>query len=105
MAEECRHLTAFVTPDSHFEYTRMPFCLVNAPSVFQYMVNKALGKHRYDLAIPYMDDLLSPASSVNDGLVKLQKILLSIRSITKRCIDTNYNKVLLKKLDYLGYEV
>ena len=68
MAEEPRHLTTFVTPDGHYEYTRMPFGLVNAPTVFQHTINKAHDKDRYDLAIPYMDDLLSPAASIDEVL-------------------------------------
>lgn len=75
-----RHLTAFVTPDGHYEYTRMPFGLVNAPAVFQHMINKALGKNRYDLAMPYMDDILSPATTIDEGLEKLRKILESLRA-------------------------
>ncbi|XP_073948993.1 uncharacterized protein [Choristoneura fumiferana] len=104
MAEKSRHLTAFVTPDGHYEYTRMPFGLVNAPAVFQHMVNKALGKDRYNLAIPYMDDLLSPASSVDEGLTKLRKILVSLRNAG---LTLNLTKCFFfaKTLDYLGYEV
>lgn len=78
MSEQSQHLTAFVTPDGHYEYTRMPFGLVNAPAVSQHMINKALGKDRYDLAIHYMDDLLSPASTIDEGLTRLRKILLSL---------------------------
>ncbi|KAL0841643.1 hypothetical protein ABMA28_015295 [Loxostege sticticalis] len=104
MAEGSRHLTAFVTPDGHYEYTRMPFGLVNAPAVFQHMINKALGKDRYDLAIPYMDDLLSPAASINEGLDKLRKILISLRNAG---LTLNLSKCYFfkRELDYLGYEV
>lgn len=104
MAEGSKHLTAFVTPDGHYEYTRMPFGLVNAPAVFQHMINKALGKDRYDLAIPYMDDLLSPSATINEGLGKLRKILISLRNAG---LTLNIKKCYFfkKELDYLGYEV
>lgn len=79
MADDSMHLTAFVTPDGHFEYTRMPFGLVNAPAVFQHMINKALGPNRFDLALPYMDDILTPSSTIDDGMKKLRIIFSSLR--------------------------
>lgn len=104
MAEGSRHLTAFVTPDGHYEYTRMPFGLVNAPAIFQHMINKALGKDRYDLAIPYMDDLLCPSATVDEGLQKLRKIFMSLRNagLTLNMAKCYFFK---RELDYLGYEV
>lgn len=104
MSEDSKHLTAFVTPDGHYEYTRMPFGLVNAPAVFQQMINRALGKKRYDLAMPYMDDLLSPATTIEEGLDKLRKIFESLR---KAGLTLNIDKCnfFSKSLDYLGYEV
>ncbi|CAK1596263.1 unnamed protein product [Parnassius mnemosyne] len=104
MAEGSRHLMTFVIPDEHYKYTRMPFGLVNAPAVFQHMVNKALGKDRYDLAIPYMDDLLSPATTIDEGLAKVRKILISLRSAG---LTLNIKKCYFfkRELGYLGYEV
>lgn len=104
MSRESRHLTAFVTPDGHYEYTRMPFGLVNAPAVFQHMINKALGKDRYDLAMPYLDDLLSPAATIDEGLIKLKRILNSLRQAG---LTLNINKCFFFEttLDYLGYEL
>ncbi|KAK9738044.1 Reverse transcriptase (RNA-dependent DNA polymerase) [Popillia japonica] len=40
VAEESRQFTAFVTNDGLYEFTRMPFGLVNAPSVFNRLMRK-----------------------------------------------------------------
>lgn len=104
MAAESIHLTAFVTPDGHYEYTRMPFGLVNAPAVFQHMINKALGQDRFELALPYMDDILSPSIDVDEGLEKLLKIFKCLRGAG---LTLNIDKCSFfeTKLDYLGYEI
>jgi hypothetical protein len=52
--------TAFITPDGHYESMKMPFGLVNAPSVFQRFIDKALGPLRYEHVLVYMDDLFLP---------------------------------------------
>lgn len=104
VSEDSRHVTAFVTPDGHYEYTRMPFGLVNAPAVFQNMINKALGNRRFELAIPYLDDLLSACTDFDDGFKKLEEILqlLSTAGLTlnlKKCFFFQ------SEIDYLGYEI
>lgn len=102
--ESSRHLTAFITPDGHYEYTRMPFGLVNAPAVFQNMINKALGKRRFDLAIPYLDDLLSTGSTLEESFRKLEEIL---SLLSKAGLTLNLKKCFFfqSQLDYLGYEI
>lgn len=39
--------TAFVTPDGHYGYLKVPFGLANAPAVSQKVVNKMLGGMRH----------------------------------------------------------
>ena len=70
-AKNSRAKTAFVTPDGHYQYKRMPFGLCNAPSVFQRLINCVLGKLRYSVAMAYLDDIIVPSSSVEEGLIRL----------------------------------
>lgn len=45
----CIPKTAFVTPDGHYEYLRVPFGLCNAPAVFQRTITRC--KEIYDFHI------------------------------------------------------
>lgn len=75
MSLDSRHLTAFVTPDGQYEFKRMPFGLANAPAVFQRMINRVLDPARFSEALTYIDDVLIPSSTVDEGLEKLQNVL------------------------------
>jgi hypothetical protein len=55
VAENSVEKTAFVTPDGHYEYLRVPFGLSNAPAVFQRAICKALGKLKDHDALIYLD--------------------------------------------------
>jgi hypothetical protein len=70
MIDESIEKTAFVTPDGHFEFTRMPFGLANAPAVFQHLMNAVLGDLRYEVALVYVDDIIIPSKTVSEGLEK-----------------------------------
>ncbi len=50
--------TAFNTPVGHFEYRVLPFGLVNAPAVFQALVNDVLRDMINVFVFVYLDDIL-----------------------------------------------
>lgn len=104
MAEESKHLTAFVTPDGLYEYNRMPFGLANAPSVFQRAINSMLNGVGQNLVLAYMDDLLVPSKTVEEGLEKLERVFILLR---KSRLTLNPKKCVFfqEKIDYLGYEI
>lgn len=104
MSKESQHLTAFVTPDGHYEFKRMPFGLANAPSVFQRMMNGLLGSRRFKSALAYMDDLLIPAATIEEGFVRLEDVLKVIQGAG---LTLNLSKCsfFVTKIEYLGYEI
>lgn len=104
MSVTSRHLTAFVTPDGHFEFTRMPFGLVNAPSTFQKTINNILGNARFKDALAYMDDVNVPSKTVEDGFRKLREILDLFRAAG---LTLNLKKChfLMQSINYLGFEI
>ncbi|KAK9693072.1 RNase H-like domain found in reverse transcriptase [Popillia japonica] len=96
--------TAFITPDGHFEYLRVPFGLCNAPAVFQRTINKVLGNLRYGKALAYMDDILLPSADFHSGLANLRLVFQSLRDagLTLRLSKCQY---FMEKVEYLGHEI
>lgn len=104
MGEGSRHLTAFVTPDGHYEFKRMPFGLANAPAVFQRTMNHMLGSRRFKTALAYMDDLLIPSSTIAEGFERLEDVLKLIQSagLTLRLPKCSFFDT---EIEYLGYQI
>lgn len=104
MSTESVPKTAFITPDGHYEYLRMPFGLVNAPAVFQRTINSILGNERFTSAMAYLDDILLPSKDIESGLKLLAAILKLFRKagMTFRLSKCNF---LRKTIEYLGHEL
>lgn len=66
--------TVFITPESQYEYLRVPFGLANSPSTFRRIGNHMLGDLRHDQMLAYKDDLLISSATVQDGLNLLDKV-------------------------------
>jgi hypothetical protein len=96
--------TALVTPDAQFEYTRMLFDLANTPVVFQRAINVGLGNLIYDVALVYLDDILIPFVTVEEGYEKLKLVLAALQ---KAGFSVNISKCrfLMKTKTYLGREI
>lgn len=104
MEEDSVQFTAFATIEGHYEYLRCPFGLCNAPAVFQEMMNDILEPVKKDNIIPYLDDILIPSTTVEQGLNLLDKILelLEQHGLTVKMAKS---KFLMTNITYLGYEL
>lgn len=76
MDPESIPLTAFSTPDGHYEYLRMPFGLKNAPATFQRIMNNILKKNIEDKeCLVYLDDVVVFAPTVEEHHKNLENVL------------------------------
>ncbi|KAJ8706078.1 hypothetical protein PYW07_010855 [Mythimna separata] len=103
MAEDSVHKTAFVTPSGQYEFLKMPFGLANAPAVFSRLIKVVLGSLGNDVAI-YLDDIMLPTNSVDDGLGLLGKVL---QLLSEANLKLNLSKCsfLKQSVNYLGHEI
>ena len=99
--EGSRHLTAFATPWTLYEWIRIPFGLKNAPPGFQRYMNTSLGDMKGSVCDPYLDDVLCYADDFETGVNDLRKVLrrLKSRGIKLRADKCEFLK---QEVRYLG---
>lgn len=104
MADDSIAKTAFVTQDGLYEFLKVPFGLTNAPSVFQKIINKILGKLRFNKVLVYLDDILVPGKTIEETLESLGEVL---QLFENHGLTFKLNKCyfLHTKIDFLGYEI
>lgn len=102
LTERASEISAFVTPDSFLQYTRMAFGLRNAPATFQRLMSIVLGD------VPncnvYLDDVVIYSSSWADHLSLLRDVFhrLSVASLTLNLKKCEFAKA---SVTYLGKQV
>ncbi|KAL0812161.1 hypothetical protein ABMA28_009538 [Loxostege sticticalis] len=104
IAERSKEKTAFVTPEGQYEYNRMPFGLANAPAVFQRVIHKILNKTKVPYVIIYMDDILIPSKTFDEGLQRLEEVLrlLQEAGLTLKMEKCNFFQ---ESIVFLGFEI
>lgn len=61
--EKSRHLTAFITPWALYEWTRIPFALINS-----------LASFRDEICIPYLDDVIVWGKTFEEHMENLRTV-------------------------------
>eukprot|EP00820_Chromera_velia_P023417 Cvel_31963.t1-p1 / transcript=Cvel_31963.t1 / gene=Cvel_31963 / organism=Chromera_velia_CCMP2878 / gene_product=Retrovirus-related Pol polyprotein from transposon, putative / transcript_product=Retrovirus-related Pol polyprotein from transposon, putative / location=Cvel_scaffold4864:5560-7411(+) / protein_length=470 / sequence_SO=supercontig / SO=protein_coding / is_pseudo=false len=77
---EDREKTAFVTPFGLYEFLRMPFGLVNAPSEFQRAMTLVLAALLRKIAMVYVDDVIVFSRSHAEHLRDLREVFQLVRA-------------------------
>ncbi|CAK1594264.1 unnamed protein product [Parnassius mnemosyne] len=94
--------TAFMTPEGHFEYVKMPYGLSNAPVFYQKIISKTL-KSFIDSGkvLVYIDDVLLLSDTVLERLALLRRVL---KTLTSSGFSVNLKKCtfLSSEIEYLG---
>ena len=99
-----RHLTAFSSAAGHFEFSRLPMGLKNAPLTFARLMTCVFQDLMDDSILSYLDDILICSDTIENHVIKLvnvfdrlQKAGLTIRPSKCRFFQ--------ERLVFLGHEI
>lgn len=102
MDPESRSKTAFVTRSGLYEWTRMSFGLVNAPSTFQRLMEYVLHNCHWSIAMVYLDDILVYGKTVEETMNNLEEVLLRLEKANLKLKPSKCH-LFKKEVLYLGY--
>ena len=104
MEEDSVEKTAFSTPLSHWEFTRMPFGLKNAPATFQRGMALALADVPWTKALVYLDDILVLGYTFDDHLENLDWVL-EVLEINGFKLKPSKTVVCKEEVTFLGHVI
>ena len=96
--------TAFSTPNGHYEYTRMPFGLKNAPPTFQRMMNKGLKGLIGNNCFVYIDDIIVYGKTIEEHNKNLRILFERLRQVGLK-LQPDKCEYLRPELEYLGHVI
>lgn len=96
--------TAFNVEHGHYEYTRMPFGLKNAPSTFQRAMDNVLRGLQGKICLVYMDDIIIYSTSLQEHLDSLKQVFDRLISYNMK-IQLDKSEFLQKTVEFLGHVV
>ncbi|XP_072164915.1 uncharacterized protein [Diadema setosum] len=102
LSQQAKPLTAFITHDGLYQFTTMPFGLVNAPASFSRIMRTALrGMPNVD---NFIDDILIHTPTWEEHCRTLQAVLVRLRAVNLKAKPAKCF-VGFAELDFLGHHV
>ena len=103
MEEDAVTKSAFVTPDGHYEFLRMPFGPTNAPATFQRAMNEIFGDMVGKGLYVYIDDVTLYSSTFEEHMALTEEFLSRLRRFRfyikpKKCTIATHEVELLGHL-------
>lgn len=94
--------TAFSTKKGHYEYTRMPFGLKNAPATFQRCMNNILHDIIGTHCLVYLDDIVIFSTSLQEHIQSLKKVFERLRRSNLK-LQLDKCEFMKRETEFLGH--
>jgi transposase InsO family protein len=102
--EASKEKTTFTTQWGNYNFTRMPFGLVNAPASYTILTNKVLQGLHWKNLLCYVDDILVYSKTFDQHLTDLQQVFDRFRTSNLTLSPTKC-KFAAKRVLYLGHYI
>ena len=99
-----QHKTAFTTPFSLYEYTRMPMGLASAPATFQRLMQATMSDFAFQFLLVYLDDLLVYSKTFDEHMEHLERLLQRVTE-TGLKLKASKCQFLRREVTYLGHTI
>jgi len=80
LTKRSRKYTAFLTAYGLYQFKVIPFGLVNAPAIFQRLMNDVLRNYLRKFCLIYLDDIIIYSKNLKNYKRHVRKVLQAIRS-------------------------
>ena len=101
---EDKEKTAFTTGTGLYQFTVMPFGLVNAPMTFQRLMEVVLHGLHWSRCLVYLDDCIVMGKNFDDHLKNLQEVFQRFRDAGLK-LKPSKCSLFRKEVTYLGYVI
>jgi transposase InsO family protein len=102
MHPESQAKTGFIVESGHYEYTRMPFGLRNAPATFQKMMDGVLRGLKPTQCMVYLDDVIVFSNGIKEHAERLRRVFEKLRE-AKLSLKFEKCHFALAEVKYLGH--
>ena len=104
MDPDSQQKTAFITQTGKYEFKRMPFGLMNAPTTYQRMMTNVLKGLNWKILLVYMDDIIIFSSTFDEHIVHLEQVFKRLAEFNLT-LKPSKCKFASEKVLYLGHVI
>ena len=105
LEKSCREITAFSMPGRGlFQFTRLPYGLTNAPSLFQRIMDKLIQPDWEPHVFAYLDDVIIVTATFAEHIYWLRKVLTALKEANLQ-LNREKSEFVCSEVQYLGYLV
>lgn len=101
LEEESQRFTTFITRNGTYKFKRMPNGVKVAPATYCQLISKLFGKMLWNEILCFMDDLILPSKTIDEGIELLERVFQKL-TIANLRLKPSKTRLLQTRAKILG---